>query len=229
VNAVDEYQQSALSSAVRACDASAVRFLLDRGSKLDRELEWFSGCADTDIAVAAELVRAHRDQHVPLPADALVSAADRPTAPFLRLFLDAGMDVDARGRDGVTPAMRAAERGRHNTLQLLLSVGANPNAVDASGRRALQIAATSYNTAGVTLLAKYGAKLDATDRSGQTALIQAAANCRFWIVEALLAAGADPTIKDSQGRTARDVGLPPTHGDFDKCRPTQDRLSKARQ
>ena len=228
VNAVDEYQQSALSNAVRACDSAAVKFLLDRGARVDGALAMVSGCADSDVAVAAELVRAHRVQGVPFPTDALVSAADRRTATVIRLLLDAGMAVDAHGHDGVTASMRAAQRGHYEILELLLSRGANPNAVDASGRSALSIAATSFNTGGVTLLARRGANINATDASGRTALIDAAANCRYWIVEALLAAGADPTIKDRQGRTAADVGLAPTDGNFDKCGPTKERLSRTR-
>ena len=118
-------------------------------------------------------------------------------------LIRAGVDVNNKENDGVTPIHCAAENGHTDTVQLLLDHGANVNVKDAEGYTPISEAAENGHRDTVRLLLDHGANVDAEDDEGDTPISQAANNGHTDTVKLLLSAGADPHI--SGYRTVRDL------------------------
>jgi ankyrin repeat protein len=109
----------------------------------------------------------------------------------LRLFIEAGMDVNKPDENGFTPLMIASWYGNADVAKLLIERGANLNAIMDDGRSALQIAKEHQHPNIVEMLSKGGAK-DFMQINKQFAV--AVINCITNEVISLLAQGADPNI-----------------------------------
>ena len=118
-------------------------------------------------------------------------------------LIRAGVDVNNKENDGVTPIHCAAENGHTDTVQLLLDHGANVNVKDAEGYTPISEAAENGHRDTVRLLLDHGANVDAEDDEGDTPISQAANNGHTDTVKLLLTAGADPHI--SGYREVRDL------------------------
>ena len=94
----------------------------------------------------------------------------------VRQLLRHGADAGAVSRDGSTPLMRAAGRGRPGVVDLLLADDADPNAQRSDGWTALMIAVarSDAKTVGALLAGRADVALEARD--GQTARSLAAAS-----------------------------------------------------
>ena len=109
----------------------------------------------------------------------------------VRLFIEAGMDVNKPDENGFTPLMVASWNGNADVAKLLLEKGAGLNAVLPDGRSALQIAKERQHPNIVEMLSKGGAKdFMQINKQFATAVINAITN----EVISLLAQGADPNI-----------------------------------
>ncbi len=88
-----------------------------------------------------------------------IAAVLGDTAEVQRLIM-AGADLNAKDKDGQTPLMRAAGKGRLEVLKLLLEQGTDVNALDARGRTVLSIVLyerpTGYETIAKILRAHGG-------------------------------------------------------------------------
>jgi ankyrin repeat protein len=102
----------------------------------------------------------------------IVWAAMTGSSDCLRVLLDAGAEVDARGGNGETALMWAVSKGRRDCMAVLLAAGADIKACDSSGMTVAMWAAHC------------GANKDAS------------------LIDALVEAGADLRAKDALGRTA---------------------------
>ena len=99
-------------------------------SDIDR---FVSACLRTDHAEVQRQLAAHPG----LPGlvagaapDAIVRAAEAGHAPAVRLMLDLGFDIEARGDDGATALHAAAYSGSAETVRFLLDRGADIEARD---------------------------------------------------------------------------------------------------
>ncbi|OQA91454.1 MAG: Ankyrin repeats (3 copies) [Elusimicrobia bacterium ADurb.Bin231] len=149
----------------------------------------------------------------------------------LRFFLEEGMDVNAKSREGVSLLHSAAETGhmaiasfliekkininaRDNSnqtpllkaknfdmIKLLVENGANINAVDAKGMSCLHYASQRGKTDIVKYLVGHGALVNIKDVLGRIPLHEAARNDFTEIVEFLVSCGADINAKDDRGLT----------------------------
>ncbi len=122
---------------------------------------------------------------------ALHWAAHRDDFEAARLLVDAGADVKAANRYGVTPLSLACVNGNGPLVELLLGAGADPNTKLRGGETVLMTASRTGKPAAVRALLARGAEVDARERRGQTALMWAAAEGHAAVVEDLLKAGAD--------------------------------------
>jgi ankyrin repeat protein len=110
-----------------------------------------------------------------------------------KALVEAGADVAATNRYGVTALSLACQNGNAEMVELLLNAGADPNIRLRGGETALMTAARTGKPGPVKALLKRGANVNARERRGQTALMWAAADGHAAVVELLLKAGADFT------------------------------------
>lgn len=78
------------------------------------------------------------------------------------------VDPDARDEDGLTPLMRAADRGHAHVVRALLRAGSASDARDPDGMTPLHYAALCAHPAVVRELVRHGADITAADDDGQT-------------------------------------------------------------
>ncbi|MBU0513320.1 MAG: ankyrin repeat domain-containing protein [Proteobacteria bacterium] len=116
--------------------------------------------------------------------------------------------VNAQGKNGYTPLIRAARAGRLAAVQLLLAKGAAVNAANKWQNTALHWAAYNGHHRVVTLLLRHRARLDVREKDkGHTPLHDAAWKGRWQVVRLLLEAGADPGARSREGLTPLEVAL----------------------
>ena len=171
-------------------------------------------------------------------------ARPRTGAPAARTF-------DEDSREGVTPLMLAAAKGRITMLQWLLDGGADVNEHDANGGSALLSALDAEQVEGARLLLERGAKIDAPRLDHWHPLLSAAASESIASLQLLQAHGADLAVSNAAGESpirqsllanrpantrwliAQGVELPRRFSDdypatmaaaLGECRPIQDQL-----
>ena len=113
------------------------------------------------------------------------------------LQLGAATDFE---REGATPLIAAAQRGRADLLQLLLAGGASPDFTTHSGDSALRAAAVLGDVGSCEALLAAGAAPDLVTVRG-TALIAAAGRGETSAVSVLLSKGASPSLEIRGGLT----------------------------
>ena len=110
-------------------------------------------------------------------------------------YIRAGINVNAKDRDGSTALMIASERGDAEVVKLLLENGADPNAGDTSGYTALMFASYSGDLEIAKLLVKKGADVNARDKDGWTALMFASIEKKTEVADFLRKHGAGKRMK----------------------------------
>jgi len=113
----------------------------------------------------------------PLAIEQLLSVAKSGDVKTVKLLLDAGVDVNARGTDGATALMNAAWGGSLEIVKLLIEKGADVNeksSKDRPGFTALMCAASTGSLEITKLLLEKGADINAID---QMLLPGTALNC----------------------------------------------------
>jgi len=205
-------------------------------SKADKELlsRAVSVIEAADAKRLPELIEAVREQGLLNSPRAVTSlgtllhlAALRGNLEAVRLLLDAGAEVNARGFRDATPLMSACDAGKLAVMQQLVSRNADIKAKNTFGQTALHCAAGSILASPQVLefLLAAGADPNSLENGGRTPLHSAVAVVDPEKVEVLLKAGADPRAVASGefgiplrylNETVRD--LPSTRpGQRDKC------------
>ena len=114
----------------------------------------------------------------------------------------AGVDFNAKDKDGLTILVKAAMDGDAETLTWLLDQGLDVRG-GVDGTTALHLAANRGHANTVSLLLAKGADKDGRESSQKmTPLILAAAAGRAEVVRLLISAGADKPVRDSSGMAA---------------------------
>jgi hypothetical protein len=122
--------------------------------------------------------------------------------------LHSGQPVNARGRDGTSPLLEAAQwNDNPGVVTLLLSYGADINARDVDGRTPLHGAAQwNDNPEVLIVLLDSGADVNTRTKYGSTPLHSAAKmNSNPEVLTVLLDAGADATAVNEDGETPFDL------------------------
>ena len=135
----------------------------------------------------------------------ILKSADDDRAGAVRALLAGGADVNARGKDGVTPLHFAAASGDTAAVSALLAGGASVDARDRDESTPLHQAALFGNMASVRALLAGGADADVRSKDGATPLHGAALSGDIAAIRALLASGADVSAR-------KDGAATPLHG-----------------
>lgn len=144
-----------------------------------------------------------RQREIAYSAEEYAKRAGMGEKDVIRLFLESGMNVDSRDKNGATALIRAAENGHIEVIKLLLSRNADKNASDNNGYTALMAATEGSHPVAVSALVSAGANLDArTPKWGISALMMACSKGDMSSVDALLKGGADVNGTDKNGYTA---------------------------
>lgn len=109
INATNKWRQTALMAAARVGSIEKAQLLLDAGALANL----------TDIEGNTALS---------------IAASNEIDAQVLAVLLKAGAPVDMPDRDGVTPLMKAAERGDAEQVKVLLAGGASTSLRDTSNK-----------------------------------------------------------------------------------------------
>ncbi|MGA9666829.1 MAG: ankyrin repeat domain-containing protein [Gallionella sp.] len=130
-----------------------------------------------------------------------VQSAEKGDQKAVLLFLESGVDINARDEHGWTPLMISTFNGREQVALLLIHSGADVNAKDTAGYGPLHWAAFNGYSEVVKLLVEKRANVNATSKHGLTALLQAATRGHLVTVGQLIAAGADVDLASNDGWT----------------------------
>jgi ankyrin repeat protein len=123
------------------------------------------------------------------------------------LVVQPELNLNARGKNGVTALISYVWRDQVDVVKGLLDRGASVNLQDGDGDTALHGAAQSGNVDITNLLLAKGADPNIQNKVGGTPLMWAAAYGNDKVVEILLQHHANATLKDGDGKTAKDWAI----------------------
>lgn len=208
----DKYHDTALMAAAASGNPESVRLLLNGGAKVNakncrRQTALLSGATGDSGFCIGEMGRRHAE--VP---EEMIHRDD-----VVRMLVNAGANINARGWDGETALFSLEDdavrelirlhidleaRNKYgetalvdtvsdSIVELLLNAGANVNSQDRGGKTALiQAAEHNYVDKLEDLVKAPGIRLEQRDYKGETALMKARAAHNEDCVRVLLAAGA---------------------------------------
>ena len=197
INAKDKDGVTALMISAKHSAPGIIAALLDAGAEInardnDRRTAIFYA-AENDSAEPARIITerlAKAGKNIRTIRDSegktvLMYAAERSANPeIIRIFIDAGSDVNAKDKDGTTALMLAAAKNiRPEILYSLIDAGADVNAQNSAGNTALILAARNHF---------------------YHAILEGKLRIKSQNLQILLDAGADPAMKNSAGLTFAD-------------------------
>jgi len=207
VNAVDDFDSSALMYAALYADAATVRLLLEKGADPNHAdkagataLMW---AIPDEVKCRALITRGAQVNAVSEATGRtpLLIAAGRPgAAGVVRLLLEKGADPKARDKHNETTLLRAASSGDPNIMKLLIDRGVDINTASSPGGVTPLLEAIAQNDIEILdmLIAK-GADLKARDREGYTVLTSATSFGNFSLFRKLIDKGAEPGARNDGG------------------------------
>lgn len=133
---------------------------------------------------------------------ALAEAAARGQTSRLKELSDQGVDVNARGKDGVTPLMWALVQGSKPGFKYLLEHGANPNLQTAQGDSVMRLGAMHEDSEYLALALKNKGDPNLVDpETGKTPIFSGMDSLRPKNIHLLIEAGAKLDFLDLTGNT----------------------------
>ena len=157
----------------------------------------FCGCKDRE-EYKKEIIQKEMDYSV----GSFLNEAGAGNLERVKLFLKAGMDINARGTNNETALMLAVTNSNIEMAKLLIANKADVNAKNNEGYTAMMIVSTFGDLKAINILIDAGADINARSNSGETALMLASLNGRIEAVELLIKKGADINAKNNRGETA---------------------------
>ena len=163
VNVKDRFGFTPLREAAWYGHKEIAELLLDKGADVDAKDD--KGRTPLDRAVGYTEIVALLREHGGKTGEelkALIDAAEAGNIEAVKKHLAAGMDVNAKDEDGVTPLHEAALWGHNEVVELLIANGAEVNAIIVSGRNQgktpLDLAIWRKKTETADLLGKHGGR-----------------------------------------------------------------------
>lgn len=151
----------------------------------------------SDESVRREL----EEEHTEYSPRGFFKALDAGNMRAVRIFLDAGVDLELKNAVGWTPLLIAAFAGSEEAVTLLINAGADINARDNRGYAPLHWATYQGFVRVTDLLVQKGAFVNIRSDKGLTPLLQASARGHAAIVRFLISGGAAVNEPDQEGWT----------------------------
>src|SRR5215831_14146775 len=129
-----------------------------------------SGCEKRRAAARDQLLM----MNMPFSDSGFIDSARQGNLGAIAAFIAAGMSLDVKNSDGMTPLMAAVLARKPEAVELLLENGADVNASSKSGATALIIAAAGGDQDMVSEVLTRRPKMDQQSADGMTALMFAA-------------------------------------------------------
>ncbi len=149
-----------------------------------------TGCSKKDSAIESLKVK-----NVAITADSLGIYSSQGDLPMVKLLLDAGVDVNAKGSRGSNALIDASWAGKNEIVSYLLDNKAEVNPAAFGQLSALSAAVGQKQDPIALLLLERGANPNVVDPTGSTPLIEASWQGKLSLVKALLAKGANANFK----------------------------------
>ena len=133
---------------------------------------------------------------------------------IVRLLLNRGVDVDARGALNMSPLQFASLHGHLNVVQCLLEHGADANFEDNLHRTPLSLAIRRQHFEIIRVLLENDADVNFRDKDGLTLIHKACASGSYSdsLVRLFMKHGADPNARDNKSRTPlHHISSPPKY------------------
>jgi len=191
-----------LAAAILEGHETAVDYLVQSGANIDKALcgQW----KNTPLHVAA--------------------SAKQPSKNICEILLRSGANPNKQNKEGYTPIMLAAQRGRNDVIKTFIRYGATPNVYDATGKTPLLHAIEAENIETVKLLLSVGGRHDLKNmKTGEYPLHTAIRLGDLSTVQALVQSGASLKSCNESGQDAL------TCAKYYQNRSIQDVLKKADQ
>lgn len=131
-----------------------------------------------------------------------------------KLFMQVGMDANAKNQEGVTALMLAAKAGNMEMVNSLLSKGAQVNSKAAKGNTALEYAALEGRLDVVKTLLDKGADINNKNDLGVTPLMCAVDKGHAAVVKELIAKSADVNIVAANSHSAYSIAKSKSNKDI---------------
>lgn len=141
-----------------------------------------------------------RPYNKPENLDSIHKAAETGDIVEVNNYLEKGVSVNAKDKDGATPLHWAACSGFAEIAELLIDAGADVNATNKEGTSVLPWAILNARTEVAELLIDAGADVDVIT-GGRSMLHWAIAGEQPEIAELLIESGADVNLKSEDGTT----------------------------
>lgn len=178
-NVQNEFGRTTLMEAARKGDLEVVNFLLKAGADVNIKDRG-------NLSALFHAIDAHQDQMVS------------------RIIDSPQLDINARGKNGVTALISFVWRDDEPMVNKLLTLGADVNLADNDGDTALHGAARSGGLTILRSLLEHGANANARNKVGGTPLMWAAVYGKDDAATFLMEHGANVADKDNEGLTALD-------------------------
>lgn len=142
----------------------------------------------------------------------LVVAAERGDKEKINSLADSGVDVNAKGRYGVTPLTRSLQAGNQEGYLALLKRGANPNLLDANGYGPMNLACSEEDSFWLRHALAHGGDPDLENIGnkhfpGRTCLLEAIWASRSDNVRLLIAARANVNFENARNERPINIAL----------------------
>jgi ankyrin repeat protein len=162
---------------------------------------------DNDLAGVTRALKQGADVDTTEPLESLTPLIIASTKGYTEIathLIEAGADVNATSKQGVTPLMGAAMNGHADLVTLLATKNTNLDQLSEMqySENALHLAARNGHTAVIEALLKAGADVNALEGTHSTALMYAAYRGHLDAVELLIKQGAELNVRDNGGHTA---------------------------
>ncbi len=141
----------------------------------------------------------------------IIQAAKTGNVDEVKQFLEKGVDVDTRFKDGSTPLIFALSYGHRAVAELLIEKGADVNSRTKHRATPLHIAVQTGLDSCVQLLIESGARKNPRSCRGETPLHLAAANDHASIMEVLIKNGGELNETTNEGITPLHVAIQEGH------------------